>query len=78
VAWNGNDRNGNPAPAGDYTFEVQAEGAAGEKLTVTHYSRGAVTGVTFEDNVTYLMVGKSKVAIGDVTQISQTTPSTAA
>jgi flagellar basal-body rod modification protein FlgD len=78
VAWNGNDRNGNPAPAGDYTFEVQAEGAAGEKLTVTHYSRGTVTGVTFEDNVTYLMVGKSKVAIGDVTQISQTTTSTAA
>lgn len=78
VAWNGNDRNGSPAPAGDYTFEVQAEGAAGEKLTVTHYSRGTVTGVTFEDNVTYLMVGKSKVAIGDVTQISQTTTSTAA
>jgi flagellar basal-body rod modification protein FlgD len=71
VTWNGTDRNGNPAAAGDYTFEVQAEGAGGEKLTPTHYSRGTVTGVTFEDTVTYLLVGKSRVAIGDVTQINQ-------
>jgi flagellar basal-body rod modification protein FlgD len=71
VAWNGKDRNGNPAPAGNYTFEVQAEGARGEKLTAIPYTRGTVTGVTFENNTTYLMVGQSKIALGDVTQISQ-------
>jgi flagellar basal-body rod modification protein FlgD len=77
VAWDGRDRNGNPVADGDYTFEVQAEGADGEKLTVTTFSKGTVGGVTFEDGVTYLMVGRSKVAIGDVTQISQAPAPTA-
>jgi flagellar basal-body rod modification protein FlgD len=71
VSWNGKDRNGNPAPAGDYTFKVQAEGAAGEKLAPIPYSRGTVTGVTFENNLTYLVVGKSRIAMGDVILISQ-------
>jgi len=71
VAWDGKDRTGNPVADGTYTFEVQAAGSSGEKLAVTTFSRGTVTGVTFENGVTYLMVGPSKVAIGDVTQISQ-------
>ncbi len=77
AVWNGKDRNGNPAADGDYTFEVQAVGAGGEKLTATTYSKGTVTGVTFEDGVTYLVVGRSKIAIGDVTQISQGSSATA-
>jgi len=77
VAWNGKDRNGNPAPAGNYTFEVQAEGAKGEKLTATPYTRGTVTGVIFENNTTYLMVGQSRIALGDVTQINQESHATA-
>jgi len=71
VVWDGKDRNGNTVADGDYTFEVQAVGADGEKLPVTTFSKGTVSGVTFEDGVTYLMVGRSKVAIGEVTQISQ-------
>jgi flagellar basal-body rod modification protein FlgD len=71
LIWDVRDRNGNPVPAGTYTFEVQAEGADGTKVGVTTYSKGTVTGVTFEDGITYLIVGSSKVAIGDVTQISQ-------
>lgn len=77
AVWNGKDRNGNPVADGDYTFEVQAEGAGGEKLPVTTYSKGTVSGVTFEDGVTYLIVGRSKIAIGDVTQISQGPSATA-
>jgi len=50
---------------------VQAVGAGGEKLAAIPFSRGTVTGVTFENNVTYLVVGKSRIAMGDVIQISQ-------
>lgn len=71
LSWDAKDRNGNTVPDGAYSFEVQAEGATGEKLDVTTYSKGTVTGVTFEDGITYLIVGRSKVAIGDVTQVSQ-------
>lgn len=77
VTWDGKDRNGNAVADGSYTFEVQAEGANGEKLTAATYSRGMVTGITFEDGITYLMVGGSKVAIGDVTRISQGSSATA-
>jgi flagellar basal-body rod modification protein FlgD len=71
LSWDAKDRNGNPVPDGSYTFEVQAEGADGSKVNVTTYSKGTVSGVTFEDGTTYLIVGPSKVAIGDVIQISQ-------
>jgi flagellar basal-body rod modification protein FlgD len=76
VNWDGKDRNGNTVADGTYTFEVQAEGASGEKLAVTTYSKGTVTGVTFEDGITYLIVGQSKVAIGDVTRITEGSSST--
>jgi flagellar basal-body rod modification protein FlgD len=71
LSWDAKDRNGNTVPPGAYTFEVQAEGADGTKVGVTTYSKGTVSGVTFDDGTTYLIVGSSKVAIGDVTQISQ-------
>ena len=73
----GKDLNGNAVSNGAYTFEVQAEGTGGEKLGVTTYSKGTVTGVTFEDGVTYLIVGRGKVAIGDVTQVKQSSASSA-
>lgn len=79
LTWNGKDRNGNTVADGSYTFEVQATAAPGaEPLTVTPYSKGSVTGVTFEDGVTYLVVGGRNVAIGDVTQVSQRPAATAA
>jgi flagellar basal-body rod modification protein FlgD len=77
ISWDAKDRNGNTVADGAYTFEVQAEGASGEKVDLTTYSKGTVTGVTFEDGVTYLIVGNSKVAIGDVTQVKQGAVSTA-
>ncbi len=77
VTWDGKDHNGNVVVDGSYTFEVQAEGASGETLTATTQSRGTVTGITFEDGITYLMVGGSKVAIGDVSRISQGSSATA-
>ena len=77
LVWDGKDRNGNPVSDGAYTFEVQAEGAKGEKLGATTFSKGMVSGVTFEDGVTYLIVGGSKIAVGDVTQISQGQAATA-
>lgn len=71
LVWDGKDRNGNTAASGSYTFEVQAESANGEKVYVTTYLRGTVSGVTFRDGVTYLTVGGSHVAVGAVTEVRQ-------
>jgi flagellar basal-body rod modification protein FlgD len=71
LTWDGKDRNGNTVADGLYTFEVQAVDQKDTKLDVTTFSKGTVTGVTFEDGITYLITGKNKPAIGNVTQVSQ-------
>jgi flagellar basal-body rod modification protein FlgD len=77
LTWDGKNRDGNPVADGAYTFEVQAVDQKGAKLDVTTFSKGTVTGVTFEGGVTYLIAGKNKTAIGDVTQVTQTAASAA-
>jgi flagellar basal-body rod modification protein FlgD len=69
IAWDGNDLSGNPVASGGYTFEVQAESASGDKIGATTWLRGAVSGVKFENGATYLRVGSSDVAVGDVIEI---------
>jgi flagellar basal-body rod modification protein FlgD len=71
LTWDGRDRNGNTVADGAYTFEVQAVDQKGAKLDAKTFSKGTVTGVTFEDGVTYLITGRNKTAIGDVTQVTQ-------
>jgi flagellar basal-body rod modification protein FlgD len=77
LTWDGKNRDGNPVADGVYTFEVQAADQKGAKLDVTTFSKGTVTGVTFEGGVTYLIAGNNKTAIGDVTQVTQTAASAA-
>jgi flagellar basal-body rod modification protein FlgD len=71
LSWDGKNRDGNPVVDGVYTFEVQAVDQKGAKLDATTFSKGTVTGVTFEGGVTYLVAGKNKTAIGDVIQVTQ-------
>lgn len=71
LTWDGRDRNGNTVADGAYTFEVQAVDAKGASLHATTFSKGTVTGVTFEDGTTYLITDRTKTAIGDVIQIIQ-------
>jgi flagellar basal-body rod modification protein FlgD len=71
VTWDGKDRNGSTVAEGTYTFEVQAYGASKETVEVTTYSQGTVTGVSFNDGITYLSLGSGEVALGDVVRITQ-------
>jgi flagellar basal-body rod modification protein FlgD len=66
VDWDGNDSNGNHAGAGVYTFNITATDADGGTVDSTTLLTGVVDSVTFEDGITYLLVGKRKVAIGDI------------
>ena len=68
-SWDGKDVQGNRVEAGTYTFEVSAAGVDGEEIPVNTYLRGIVTGVTFEDGITYLVLGERKVTIGDVIKV---------
>ncbi|MBI5837321.1 MAG: flagellar hook assembly protein FlgD [Candidatus Eisenbacteria bacterium] len=69
VAWDGNGADGQPAPAGEYTFKVTATDAKGAAVPAETLVRGRVTGVKFSHGQTYLLVGDRSVSLSDVTQI---------
>jgi flagellar basal-body rod modification protein FlgD len=77
LTWDGRDRNGNTVADGTYTFEVQAVDATGANLKATTFSKGTVTGITFENGITYLVADGTKTAIGDVVQVTQAAASAA-
>jgi len=69
VTWDGKTQDGTPAAAGDYTFTVSATDAKGNAVTADTMVRGRVTGVKFDNGVTYLLVGSQTFSLSDVTQI---------
>jgi flagellar basal-body rod modification protein FlgD len=70
LSWDGKDKEGNQLEAGNYTFEVSASDVNGEDVAVATYLKGVVTGVTFENGVTFLLLGEQKVALGDVIRVN--------
>ncbi|HVP38769.1 MAG TPA: FLgD tudor-like domain-containing protein, partial [Candidatus Saccharimonadales bacterium] len=69
--WNGLGSDGKPVPAGDYHFQVTATGDGGAAVTAETLVRGRVTGVKFDQGVTYLMVGTRSIGLSDVVQIEE-------
>jgi flagellar basal-body rod modification protein FlgD len=74
VNWDGNDSNGNHAGAGVYTFKVTATDANEGVVESNTYLTGVVDSVTFEDGITYLLVGGRKVAVGDIIKVEGQDP----
>jgi flagellar basal-body rod modification protein FlgD len=69
--WDGTDNNGNTLAAGQYTFAVNAVDGSGNTITVTPLTSGTVTGVSFNNDVTYLTLDNNAQAqLGDITTIS--------
>jgi flagellar basal-body rod modification protein FlgD len=68
--WDGSDQHGNPAAAGNYTFEILAADADGSNIQTTTFFSGTVNKVVFENNTTFLISGDQKLALGDVIQVS--------
>ena len=69
VEWDGTDNGGNTIPEGIYKFEVMAVDANGDKVQTATFINDRVTGVTFNNGVTYLLAGGMKIPIGDVIEV---------
>ncbi|MEW6569718.1 MAG: flagellar hook capping FlgD N-terminal domain-containing protein [Nitrospirota bacterium] len=54
--WDGKDSNGNVVTDGNYSFKVEAFDASGNSLYVDSMVYGTVTGITFDNNTTYLII----------------------
>ena len=71
LEWDGKDDKGNSLGSGQYSFEIEAYDADEKRIDVTSYIQGEVTGVTYEENIVYLLLGEQKIAISDVIEIKK-------
>jgi len=68
-AWDGKNQQGAKLPAGNYTFQVSAVDKTNQSIQATTSGIGTVTGITFENGVTYLNIGPNKVNMSDIIAI---------
>jgi flagellar basal-body rod modification protein FlgD len=71
IAWDGLDNSGNAVADGNYTFTVSATDTSGDAVTVTPLTMGYVSGISFEDGITYLNIGDEKVSLSDIVSVRQ-------
>lgn len=73
VTWDGTDDNGKTVPDGTYTVDIQAVGTDGNAVEVTSFIKGKVTGATFENGMTYLLIGDNAIPLSSVIKITEGT-----
>lgn len=67
--WNGQDERGQVAPAGEYSFFVDATGTTGAKLAAKTDFEGKITGVNYTPEGPVLLVGNQSIKLKDVKKI---------
>jgi flagellar basal-body rod modification protein FlgD len=67
--WNGQDERGQVAPAGEYSFFVDATSAQGTKLAAKTDFEGKITGVNYTPEGPVLLVGNQSIKLKDVKKI---------
>ena len=71
--WDGTDDDGNKLPDGKYSFKVKVTDQDGNETDAKTYIRGEITGVSFKDNVTYLMVNGKEYSLSSILEILNST-----
>ena len=69
-SWDGKDDLGNKQPNGSYTFEIEAMDGDGNPVEAATVSSGQVTGVVYDNDITYLVLdGSRNVYLSDVQSV---------
>jgi flagellar basal-body rod modification protein FlgD len=69
LTWDGKNQNGESVADGAYTFSVSAVDGGGNSIAVNSRMGNTVSGITFENGVTYLQCGSNKISLSDITAI---------
>ena len=72
LEWDGTNDDGDPALDGVYTVRIDATNSSGESVSVDMEVVGKITGVSFEDGATYLIVNGSKIPLGSIVEVLET------
>ncbi len=69
IEWDGKDNSGNAVNDGTYTFEIEAVGEMGQVVSSNIHVMGEVTGITYESDMPYLMVGDKLVSPSEIVEV---------
>jgi flagellar basal-body rod modification protein FlgD len=67
--WDGKDQQGVPMRDGKYAFQVSAVDEKGQSIQVSPYTTGTVTGISFENGISYIHVGSGKITLSEILAI---------
>ncbi len=68
--WDGLDNSGIPLPSGEYEVSIEAYDESGNPIDAESLTYGTVTGITFEDNITYLILDNGvKIQLNEIKTI---------
>ena len=73
LTWDGRSDTGALLQPGTYSISVSATDLSGQPVTVTQQSRGRITGVSFDNGSTQLMIGNTTISVSDVKSIQEST-----
>ena len=68
--WDGTDNSSNRVPEGHYQVKVEALDDSGNPVNVSTMVYGTVTGITFDNNITYLIIDNTlKIQLSEIKEI---------
>ena len=70
IIWDGSDNTGQKIPAGNFSFQVTAENAAGNFVETQTYTSGLVTDVVLKDDKAFAVVNGAQISTDEITRIS--------
>lgn len=70
VVWDGKSQEGEKLPDGTFPFKISATDENGQSISVSSSMVGIVTGISFENGVTYLKLGSQKITLSNITAIT--------
>ena len=70
ASWDGFDKNGNPLPAGTYTYTVKAENYNGDTIGVDTFTSGLVSDVVFGDGEAHAIVNGKELPISSIKRVT--------
>ena len=65
-SWDGLNQSGQRVPDGTYSFKVKALDSRGDPISVSTGMMGVVTGISFENGITYVNIGSDKVTLSSI------------
>lgn len=71
ILWDGKNNNGMRVPEGKYNFEVEATDATGNKVNVTTFIKGKITGVRFTDNGAVFIINGLEINFSDIFEFGE-------